>query len=426
MKRGLRRKALYEDSSLIRYKRHLNKDLFDSISFINKRNRKRKSEIEREREIKYLNKKIENFSILFPLQGYKNSEKSAKTDYEIRLKREAIKGNGSDNNRKVSRHSFQSDKEIIYKYLRHKGKRNSISRKNRNRNFFNNLFKENSILHKPIKMFKMLNEKELFSHLKNFTISHKSDNENKENPSVIDKCVKVNSTKQEKMLKDVNSTNLNHSPLLLGLTMHKNSFHNSIDPDTRNHLMENKKSLIPDELSSCASCMNKEKRRESSNKSPKKWKMNRNIFRDRKYFSSIYLKRFNLHEGRQNYRSYGKRESSDMKKDNTLSSTENNHKNDYPRYLSREIRHLSPISFDNIDTCKLLTTFPASMTQEQKAKLKYVVSKLAKDQRPNQTDKVHVVETSVTIIVKDINDNPPIFPNTTIYAEVQENGPVGT
>lgn len=38
---------------------------------------------------------------------------------------------------------------------------------------------------------------------------------------------------------------------------------------------------------------------------------------------------------------------------------------------------------------------------------------------------VHVAETVVTVIVKDINDNAPVFPNTTIYGEVQENGPIG-
>ncbi|KAK7080331.1 Cadherin, partial [Halocaridina rubra] len=39
-------------------------------------------------------------------------------------------------------------------------------------------------------------------------------------------------------------------------------------------------------------------------------------------------------------------------------------------------------------------------------------------------ERVHVVETVVTVIVKDINDNSPVFPNTTLYGEVQENGPI--
>lgn len=38
---------------------------------------------------------------------------------------------------------------------------------------------------------------------------------------------------------------------------------------------------------------------------------------------------------------------------------------------------------------------------------------------------VHVVETVLTVHVKDINDNPPVFPNATIFGEVQENGPIG-
>ena len=38
---------------------------------------------------------------------------------------------------------------------------------------------------------------------------------------------------------------------------------------------------------------------------------------------------------------------------------------------------------------------------------------------------IHVVETELTIIVKDINDNAPMFPNQTMFGEVQENGPIG-
>ncbi|XP_064093764.1 putative neural-cadherin 2 isoform X1 [Macrobrachium nipponense] len=41
-----------------------------------------------------------------------------------------------------------------------------------------------------------------------------------------------------------------------------------------------------------------------------------------------------------------------------------------------------------------------------------------------RTGRVHLAETTVTIFVKDINDNPPVFPNATMFAEVQENGPV--
>lgn len=39
-------------------------------------------------------------------------------------------------------------------------------------------------------------------------------------------------------------------------------------------------------------------------------------------------------------------------------------------------------------------------------------------------DEVHVAETVVSVVVKDVNDNAPVFPNTTMYGEVQENGPI--
>ncbi|XP_069159473.1 uncharacterized protein [Procambarus clarkii] len=45
--------------------------------------------------------------------------------------------------------------------------------------------------------------------------------------------------------------------------------------------------------------------------------------------------------------------------------------------------------------------------------------------RGGRVGRVHVVETVVTLLVKDINDNPPVFPNTTMFGEVQENGPIG-
>ncbi|XP_069982972.1 putative neural-cadherin 2 isoform X4 [Penaeus vannamei] len=35
----------------------------------------------------------------------------------------------------------------------------------------------------------------------------------------------------------------------------------------------------------------------------------------------------------------------------------------------------------------------------------------------------HFAETEVTVLVKDINDNAPVFPNATMYGAVQENGP---
>lgn len=41
------------------------------------------------------------------------------------------------------------------------------------------------------------------------------------------------------------------------------------------------------------------------------------------------------------------------------------------------------------------------------------------------TGQVHESEVRVKIIVKDVNDNAPVFVNSTIYGEVQENGPIG-
>ncbi|XP_071536341.1 putative neural-cadherin 2 isoform X3 [Panulirus ornatus] len=41
----------------------------------------------------------------------------------------------------------------------------------------------------------------------------------------------------------------------------------------------------------------------------------------------------------------------------------------------------------------------------------------------DHTRRVHVVETVVMVVVKDINDNAPIFPTSTMYGQVKENGP---
>ncbi|KAK8404802.1 hypothetical protein O3P69_001423 [Scylla paramamosain] len=40
--------------------------------------------------------------------------------------------------------------------------------------------------------------------------------------------------------------------------------------------------------------------------------------------------------------------------------------------------------------------------------------------------RIHVVETVVTVVVKDINDNAPVFPDTTMLGHVQENGAAGS
>lgn len=39
--------------------------------------------------------------------------------------------------------------------------------------------------------------------------------------------------------------------------------------------------------------------------------------------------------------------------------------------------------------------------------------------------RVHVAGTEVTIRLQDVNDNPPVFPNATMFGLVQENGPIG-
>lgn len=40
-------------------------------------------------------------------------------------------------------------------------------------------------------------------------------------------------------------------------------------------------------------------------------------------------------------------------------------------------------------------------------------------------EKIHVAETVVTVLVKDINDNAPVFPNATMFGKVRENGEPG-
>ena len=51
-----------------------------------------------------------------------------------------------------------------------------------------------------------------------------------------------------------------------------------------------------------------------------------------------------------------------------------------------------------------------------------MVQEMVEEMRREQ---VHVAETVVTVLVKDINDNAPVFPNATMFGEVQENGPIG-
>ncbi|XP_064098213.1 neural-cadherin-like [Macrobrachium nipponense] len=83
-------------------------------------------------------------------------------------------------------------------------------------------------------------------------------------------------------------------------------------------------------------------------------------------------------------------------------------------WLSRGARDIIMESpFDNFDSdeeqCYEASRVGVSVTDEAGNRKEYPV---------------HEVEILVTVIVKDINDNAPIFPNVTMYGEVQENGPV--
>ncbi|XP_068222054.1 neural-cadherin-like [Palaemon carinicauda] len=53
-----------------------------------------------------------------------------------------------------------------------------------------------------------------------------------------------------------------------------------------------------------------------------------------------------------------------------------------------------------------------------------ISSSSADDARKDINNPVHEVEIMVTVVVKDINDNAPVFPNVTMFGEVQENGPI--
>ena len=67
----------------------------------------------------------------------------------------------------------------------------------------------------------------------------------------------------------------------------------------------------------------------------------------------------------------------------------------------------------------------SEMNSVHEAQLRHMASQVMRGHSHHKRGNVHVVETTVTIIVKDINDNAPIFPNATIYGDVQENGPIG-
>ncbi|XP_064105899.1 putative neural-cadherin 2 isoform X2 [Macrobrachium nipponense] len=72
---------------------------------------------------------------------------------------------------------------------------------------------------------------------------------------------------------------------------------------------------------------------------------------------------------------------------------------------------------------KQLSAVSAVMEDHQCSE-QFASSRLSTNQMiAERDDAVHTVEMAVTIIVKDINDNAPVFPNITMFGEIQENGP---
>ena len=87
-------------------------------------------------------------------------------------------------------------------------------------------------------------------------------------------------------------------------------------------------------------------------------------------------------------------------------------------------RESSDIAKEN--NCDIVESLTSFLNLDQQIRLKRLVKNAAKNQVSKYwREKVHVVENEVIVEVLDINDNPPEFPNTTIQAKVQENGPMG-
>ena len=121
------------------------------------------------------------------------------------------------------------------------------------------------------------------------------------------------------------------------------------------------------------------------------------------------------------------------KKRTTIMNEEGNNKRKRLKLENQFVRRRSGInaaisnSFQ-VDSGGCLIVPPelnSSIHSVQQAQMSHLTSEVMRGQSFRKRTKVHVVETIVTIIVKDINDNSPIFPNATIYGEVQENGPIG-
>ncbi|XP_064096378.1 uncharacterized protein LOC135208171 [Macrobrachium nipponense] len=83
-------------------------------------------------------------------------------------------------------------------------------------------------------------------------------------------------------------------------------------------------------------------------------------------------------------------------------------------WLSRGTRHIiSESLFDRLDS-----------NEEECYEASQVSGSVTEKARNPKQNLIHEVEILVTVIVKDINDNAPIFPNVTMFGEVQENGPI--
>ncbi|XP_066952072.1 neural-cadherin-like isoform X1 [Macrobrachium rosenbergii] len=82
-------------------------------------------------------------------------------------------------------------------------------------------------------------------------------------------------------------------------------------------------------------------------------------------------------------------------------------------WLSRGARDIMDSPFDMFD-----------LDEEECYEAPQVSGSVTDEAGNHKENPVHEVEILVTVIVKDINDNAPIFPNVTMFGEVQENGPV--
>ena len=93
---------------------------------------------------------------------------------------------------------------------------------------------------------------------------------------------------------------------------------------------------------------------------------------------------------------------------------------------SKKLDHAPKMEIDG-GGCVDFDPFSDDISSFHEAQLRHLASQLEKGHHRGHKwrRKVNKAETYVTIKVKDINDNAPMFPNSTMYGEVQENGPIG-